>query len=125
MVREQASQHAALAELNIVVVLADDARALGYEQDAPRRAVIDILRHLRGDLARKVGSDAGDQRGRDDGAGLQNRGGFIWVNKKRNWIEDMEIALPDNPDWTSFKFKLLKTETMTRDAWEKFIAAQF
>jgi hypothetical protein len=60
-----------------------------------------------------------------DGAGLKNRGGFIWVNKKRGWIEDMEIALPDNPDWTSFKFKLLKTEKMNRDEWEKFIAAQF
>lgn len=60
-----------------------------------------------------------------DGPGLQNRGGFIWVNKKQNWIEDMKIALPDNPDWTSFKFKLLKTEKMNRDEWEKFIAAQF
>lgn len=60
-----------------------------------------------------------------DGAGLQNRGGFIWVNKKHGWIEDMEIDLPDNPDWTSFKFKLLKTEKMNRDEWEKFIAAQF
>lgn len=60
-----------------------------------------------------------------DGAGLQNRGGFIWVNKKHGWIEDMEIQLPDNPDWTSFKFKLLKVEKMNRDEWEKFIAAQF
>ena len=60
-----------------------------------------------------------------DGAGLKNRGGFIWVNKKTGWIEDMEIDLPDNPDWTSFKFKLLKVEKMNRDEWEKFIAAQF
>jgi hypothetical protein len=60
-----------------------------------------------------------------DGAGLKNRGGFIWVNKKTGWIEDMEIALPDNPDWTSFKFKLLKTEKMSRDQWESFIKAQF
>lgn len=60
-----------------------------------------------------------------DGAGLQNRGGFVWVNKKTGWIEDMEIALPDNPDWTSFKFKLLKTEKMNRDAWESFMKAQF
>ena len=59
-----------------------------------------------------------------DCAGLQNRGGFIWVNKKRNWIEDMEIQLPDNPEWTSFKFKLLKTEKMNRAEWEKFIISQ-
>ena len=60
-----------------------------------------------------------------DGAGLQNRGGFIWVNKKTGWIEDMEIQLPDNPDWTSFKFKLIKVEKMSRDQWENFIKAQF
>ena len=60
-----------------------------------------------------------------DGAGLQNRGGFIWVNKKRGWIEDMEIQLPDNPEWSSFKFKLLKVEKMSRDKWEKFMSEQF
>lgn len=60
-----------------------------------------------------------------DGEGLKNRGGFIWVNKKYGWIEDIEIGLPDNPNWTSFKLKLLKTEKMNRDEWEKFIVAQF
>jgi hypothetical protein len=62
---------------------------------------------------------------RIDGAGLKGRGGFIWVNKAHGWIEDMEIDLPDNPDWTSFKFKVLKVEKMTREEWEKFISAQF
>jgi hypothetical protein len=59
-----------------------------------------------------------------DGAGLKNRGGFIWVNKKAGWIEDMEIALPDNPEWTSFKFKLLRVEKMSRTAWDNFMKAQ-
>lgn len=62
---------------------------------------------------------------RIDGAGLQNRGGFIWVNRRRGWIEDMEIDLPDNPEWTSFKFKLLRVERMSRARWEKFIESQF
>ncbi|MDQ4122204.1 MAG: hypothetical protein M3209_12260 [Acidobacteriota bacterium] len=62
---------------------------------------------------------------RIDGAGLKNRGGFIWVNKKRGWIEDMEIALPDNPSWTSFKLKLLRVEKMSRAEWDKFREAQF
>lgn len=62
---------------------------------------------------------------RVDGAGLENRGGFIWVNKKGGYIEDMEIDLPDNPEWKSFKFKLVKVEKMSRDEWEKFIKAQF
>lgn len=61
---------------------------------------------------------------RIDGVGLQNRGGFIWVNSRRGWIEDMEIELPDNPDWTSFKFKLLRVERMSRSEWEKFINEQ-
>lgn len=62
---------------------------------------------------------------RIDGAGLQNRGGFIWVNRKSGWIEDMEIELPDNPEWTSFKFKLLRVERMSRAGWEKFVESQF
>lgn len=60
-----------------------------------------------------------------DGKGLNDRGGYIWVNKDKNYFEDIEIEFPDNPEWTSFKFKLLKTEKMSRDEWEKFIAAQF
>jgi hypothetical protein len=36
----------------------------------------------------------------------------------------MEIELPDNPDWTSFKFKLQRVEKMSRAEWEKFIEEQ-
>lgn len=61
---------------------------------------------------------------RIDGAGLRHRGGFIWVNRRRGWVEDMEIDLPDNPEWTSFKFKLLRAERMSRAGWEKFIESQ-
>jgi hypothetical protein len=60
-----------------------------------------------------------------DGPGLANRGGFIWVNKAKEHIEDMEIALPDNPDWQTFKFLLKRTEQMTPGAWAAFIKAQF
>jgi len=66
----------------------------------------------------------GARKYRVDGAGLRNRGGLIWVNRKHGWIEDMEIALPDNPEWTSFKFKLLRVGRMTRAQWEKFVEAQ-
>ena len=60
-----------------------------------------------------------------DGNGLENRGGFIWVNKAREHVEDMEIALPDNPDWQTFKFLLKRIEQMTPAKWEAFIKAQF
>lgn len=76
-------------------------------------------------VAEEKRNNAAVRKYKIDGVGLQNRGGFIWVNKKHGWIEDMEIQLPDNPDWTSFKFKLIKAEKMSRDEWEKFIAAQF
>jgi hypothetical protein len=62
---------------------------------------------------------------RIDGAGLQNRGGHIWVNKSQGYIEDMEIQLPDNPEWQTFKFKLLRVENMTRAAWQQFMTKQF
>src|SRR5437879_5076674 len=42
-------QHATLAEADIVVVLADDPRALRDKENVPGRAVIDVLRHLRRD----------------------------------------------------------------------------
>ena len=62
---------------------------------------------------------------RVDGAGLKDRGGFIWISKKHGWVEDMEIALPDNPEWTSFKFKLLRVEKMNRVEWNNFMETQF
>jgi hypothetical protein len=62
---------------------------------------------------------------RIDGAGLDNRGGYIWVNKDKGHVEDMEIDFPDNPDWQTFKFKLLRVETMTPTAWEGFMKQQF
>jgi len=74
-----------------------------------------------GDEKRK---NADVRKYRIDGAGLQNRGGHIWVNKKRGWIEDMEIALPDNPEWTSFKFRLLRVGRMTRAEWDRFVEEQ-
>jgi hypothetical protein len=69
-------------------------------------------------------NDVATRKYRVDGAGLKNRGGFIWVNKKRGWIEDMEIALPDNPAWTSFKLRLLRVEKMSRAEWDSFMAQQ-
>jgi hypothetical protein len=59
-----------------------------------------------------------------DGAGLLNRGGFIWVDKKGEFFRDIEIQLPDNPEWKTFKFKLIRVEQMTRDQWEAFMKEQ-
>lgn len=60
-----------------------------------------------------------------NGPGLKQRGGLIWVDKKHGWIQDMEIDLPDNPDWSNFKLKLMRSERMDRAAWERFMTSQF
>ncbi|CAM3772154.1 Uncharacterised protein [Roseomonas mucosa] len=69
-----------MTELHIVIVLADNPRALWHEQNAPCRAVVDVFGHLSGDLARKVGSDAGYESCCDNCAGLKD----IW----RRWSND-------------------------------------
>ncbi len=62
---------------------------------------------------------------RIDGPGLENQGGFIWVNKRSGYFQDAEIQLADNPNWQTFKFKLQKVERMSPAEWEAFMKAQF
>lgn len=64
------------------------------------------------------------RRYRAGGTGVGGKGA-IWVNKKLGHIEDMEFDVANNPDWKTFKLKLTKTEKMTADQWQTFIAAQF
>lgn len=62
---------------------------------------------------------------RIDGPGLDHRGGHLWADKRLGHFRDIEIALPDNPDWHSFKFRLTRTQRLTPAQWEAFIKAQF
>ena len=57
---------------------------------------------------------------RRPGAGFCARPGCLWTNHAEGHIEDIEIALPDNPNWQSFKFRLTGVETMDRASWERF-----
>lgn len=57
---------------------------------------------------------------RISGPGVENRGGFIWVNKAGEYFEDLEIELPDNPDWTNFKLTLKRVENKTAEEWKQF-----
>ena len=67
-------QDARLAEGHLAVVAADQFGALRHKEKAACRAVVDIFRDLRGDQARQVGLDAGDQSRRYDRARLQDIG---------------------------------------------------
>ncbi len=60
-----------------------------------------------------------------DGEGLEQRGGHIWVNQEQEYIQDMEIDLPDNPDWDNFKLRLTGVEQMSQEEWEAFCQSQF
>lgn len=56
------------------------------------------------------------------GEGLHHQGGTIWVNQSHGHIEDMEIALPDNPAWHNFKFQWQRTDLPGQIDWQAFIA---
>ena len=60
-----------------------------------------------------------------DGPGLQNKGGFIWVDPRKNYmIELFRIEHPDEEGFENGQLKLLKTEYLSPAEWEKFIIAK-
>ena len=67
-------QDTRLAEGHLAVVAADQFGALRHKEEAAGWTVIDVLRDLRGDQARQVGLDAGDQSRRNHCARLQDIG---------------------------------------------------
>jgi len=60
-----------------------------------------------------------------NGDGLENRGGFLWVNAEGGHVEKIQIDLPDNPDWQSFLFELKETRKVSADQWKEFRDAHF
>jgi hypothetical protein len=55
-----------------------------------------------------------------DGAGLENKGGHIWVNQENFMIEQYKIALPDEPGFENGMMRLVKTDKMSPQQWESF-----
>ena len=56
-----------------------------------------------------------------DGAGLENRGGVIWVSKKDGYFVEYQIDLPDEFGYTSGKLVLQKIEIVDTEAWRNFV----
>ena len=80
--------------------MADQLRALRDQKIFAGRAVIDRLRHLGGDLARQIGTNARDERGGDHGAGLHDiRRGLgvepVWTDRAlvRRSVEECRLAV--------------------------------
>lgn len=55
-----------------------------------------------------------------DGAGLEHKGGQIWINAATLMIEQYKISLPDEPGFENGMLKLIRTEKMMPAAWEVF-----
>lgn len=55
-----------------------------------------------------------------NGPGLENKGGHIWINAGNYMIEQYKIQLPDEPGFENGMLKLLDTQKMSSEEWEKF-----
>ena len=74
MSRFQQNKHALLAVADGGVVGGEEPRALGDEQVVAGDRVVDVLADLADDLSGQVAVDRGEQRRRNDGAGLHLEG---------------------------------------------------
>ncbi len=59
-----------------------------------------------------------------DGAGLENKGGHIWINAASFMIEKYKIALPDEPGFENGMLQLVKTSKMNSSEWNAFMASR-
>lgn len=55
-----------------------------------------------------------------NGAGLENKGGHIWINETTFMIEQYKIELPDEPGFVNGMLQLTNSYKMTTAEWEKF-----
>ena len=60
-----------------------------------------------------------------DGPGVSNRGGFIWVRKDGEFFQEVDMDLPDNPNWQSFRLVLQSKEKKTPEQWKQFMDSHF
>ena len=58
------------------------------------------------------------------GEGLKDQHGVMWVSKKNEMIEDVEIPIADNPDWHDFKLQFVDREHMDTQTWADFMNAE-
>lgn len=56
-----------------------------------------------------------------DGAGLENKGGHIWINPETFMIEQYKIALPDEEGFENGMLRLVSTQKMSPGEWTSFM----
>ena len=55
------------------------------------------------------------------GEGLQSQHGIAWLHHDLMHVVDMELPVPDNPSWNSFKFSLVSVQDMDEQTWIQFL----
>lgn len=56
------------------------------------------------------------------GPGLGQKAGFVWFDAQNGYIQDIEIPVPDNPDWQDFKLRFVSIQQMDLRQWNDFVA---
>jgi hypothetical protein len=74
------------------------------------------FRYLKDELLGEVAT----HRFEVSGPAFGNLAGSLWINAKDGLIERFEHALPDNPDWKSFRLERLGAQAMNKVGWEAF-----
>jgi hypothetical protein len=62
---------------------------------------------------------------RVDGPGLENRGGFMWVDVKGGHLVEFEMHIGDEPGFDDARMRLLDIRPMNRVEWDAFIESKF
>lgn len=62
---------------------------------------------------------------RIDGAGLEHKGGFMWVSRADEHIVEFGIELGDEPGQQGVNLSLQRVEEMSPSAWQQFMRSQF
>ncbi len=55
-----------------------------------------------------------------DGPGLENRGGYIWMDANEHFLVEYQIDLPDEPGYNDGRLRLESIKEMTAEEWEQF-----
>ena len=56
-----------------------------------------------------------------DGPGLENKGGYLWINKANFMISQYRIALPGEPGFENGMMQLVSTYKLTPEQWNAFM----
>lgn len=54
------------------------------------------------------------------GPALEGQAATFWLNAREGYIEEVESPVPNHPDWSSYRLRLLRRERMTAAEWESF-----